>query len=349
MKDFDPMKAVYSYYFPETRAVVNQLALPSHEIFLTQTDGQAANDSIKPLGLRGFEMPQTPLGKVDLDAVHEPIIDAIIEEYKEAVPGLSDFAFRYPTSGSSEGIFHYLSFLRSQGISNIYTLPGEYEGYKEYGKGLGIETHETPEEESTYRNRGFWFISNPSARNGNIINNDLVNGICEAGNDVALDLAYAGNTNHYQFDVSNPRIKAVFMSFSKPYGLFRFRIGFAFSREAIPTLYANKWFKSIPALLLALKVAQDIGPRMLPAKYKSVQREIVDEINLQTGLNITPSDALLLGNIARSDTQGLTDEQKRLIGQFLRADNYRFCLTPYFERIEKAKAGVKDSSFSSTT
>ncbi len=336
MNEFDPMKAVYSYYFPETRAVVDSLALTPHDIFLTQTNIAQANEAISQYGFKnGFEIPKTPAGNVDLDMIHEPIIEAIIDEYKDVVPNLSEYPFRYPTSGSSEGIFHYLSFLRSQNITTINTFPGEYEGYREYGIGIGINTVEVPIEKSAESRNEFWFISNPNARNGNIIDNATINSIAEAGNDIALDLAYVGNTNPQEFDVSNPRVKAVFMSFSKPYGLFRFRIGFTFTREPIPTLYANKWFKSVPSLLLALKVAQDIGPKLLPEKYKAVQAEIVAEINDQTGLNITPSDAFLLAHMPLSDSMRLNNDQKNLIEQFQRADNYRFCLTPYFERKEK--------------
>ena len=73
--------------------------------------------------------------------------------------------------------------------------------------------------------------------------------------------------------------------------MFRFRIGFTFSRDEVPSLYANRWFKSIPALLIALKVAQEIGAKMYQeaaAKEKEkkedkgkdddvVDAEVVDE------------------------------------------------------------------------
>ena len=334
MKEFEPMKAVYSYYFPETRRVVEKVNAPE-DIFLTDTPSDIANKSIESLEFKkGFYLPKNELGNVDLDSMHEPVIDAIIEEYKDLVPGLSDFDFRYPTSGSSEGIFHFMSYLKNSGISNIKTLSGEYEGYREFAKTLGVGVEEYPKFDDN-KEVGFWMISNPSARDGNIIDRDEIEALAGVGNDIALDLAYVGNTQEHKFDVTNPNIKTVFLSFSKPYGLFRFRIGFTFSRELIPSLYANKWFKSIPGLLLALKTTQDIGPRKLPEKYKLIQKEIVDEINQEFDLNLTSSDALLLANLRSEDAEPLSPDAKKLIDNFKRGDNYRFCLTPYYERKER--------------
>ena len=335
MKEFDPMKAVYSYYFPESRDVISDLSLPE-EIFLTQTPSESANQALERLHFKkGFRLPRNEHGNVDLDSMHESVIDAILEEYKDIIPGLSDFRYRYPTSGSSEGIFHYLSYLKNRGVNRIRVLSGEYEGYREYGKTLGIETEEFPDFEGVSTAGDFWFISNPSARNGNIIDEEEILSVAQRGANIALDLAYVGSTEEHVFDVSNPNIKSVFLSFSKPYGLFRFRIGFTFSRDEVPSLYANRWFKSIPALLIALKVAQEIGPKKLAEKYKPIQKQIVDDINRQTGLNMSPSDVLLLGNMTADDAGNLEDKSRELIEQFRRDRNYRFCLTPYFERKEK--------------
>jgi hypothetical protein len=74
---------------------------------------------------------------------------------------------------------------------------------------------------------------------------------------------------------------------------------------------------------------------MLPQIYKSIQKTIVDEINIKYGLNMIASDALLLANIACSQTEFLSSDQKQMIAPFLRGENYRFCLTPFFEEKEK--------------
>ena len=47
------------------------------------------------------------------------------------------------------------------------------------------------------------------------------------------------------------------VSFSKPYGLFYYRVGFTFCREPIPALYANKWFKNVYGLLVAEKILNE--------------------------------------------------------------------------------------------
>jgi histidinol-phosphate/aromatic aminotransferase/cobyric acid decarboxylase-like protein len=154
-------------------------------------------------------------------------------------------------SGSSQGIFHLLAELRQKGIGKINVFEGEYEGYKEYGKCLGLKTLEhrlsIPAKDVA---RGYWFISNPSARNGNIIPYKRIMELCEAGHKLILDLAYVGMTKPHIFSLDHKNIIGAVMSMSKPYGVFRHRIGgFTFTREPVESLYANKWFKDVPALL----------------------------------------------------------------------------------------------------
>lgn len=337
---FQAMKAVYTYFFPEVRNLVN-LNLDS-DLFFTTTPAEQAQDIIDSLGFRKkLVVPSTTEGNVDLDGIHEPVIDRVIEIYERIVPELSGFKFRYFTPGSSDGIFHVLAELRAKGVQRINTLEGEYEGYREYGKTLGIETveHNPKNLKPSSLEKGVWFISNPSAINGNIIPNKTIEDICNSGSQVNLDLAYVGATREQIYDVSNPNIKAVFLSFSKPYGVFRWRIGFTFSREPVQSLYANKWFKDIERVLTSLKLAEEFGPGKLYTRYRSVQERIVQNLNQDFSLGIIPSDVLLLGHITPEDAGKLNEEQREMISQYNRGSGYRFCLTPYFEREEKG--GIK--------
>ncbi len=178
---------------------------------------------------------------------------------------------------------------------------------------------------------GYWFISNPSARYGNIIDNDFITRICEAGHKVFYDLAYLDSTRPHLFDLSHPNIFAAVVSFSKPYGLFYDRIGFTFSREPIDSLYGMKmWFKNIFALMIAKAVNTELNAGEIYQKYRTVQEEIVAEINREHNLLMIPSDALLLGHITPEDAQSLDLQQLNMIKPFKRGDFYRFCLTPYY-------------------
>ncbi len=325
------MKAVYTYFFPEVRSLIHSTATLDDRMFLTTTPVEEAQKVIDSLGLN-ITVPSNDLGNVDLDALHEPVIDNVVKAYEGTVKGLKEFPYRYFTSGSSQGIFHVLAELAAQGTRKIHTSWGEYEGYKEYAKAVGIETKDFDLHYKRLR-KDMFFVSNPSARDGNIIDNAEIQVLCDRGNKVFVDLAYVGSTPKHTFDVSHENIPAVFLSFSKPYGVFRFRIGFTFSREPINSLYANKWFKDVPRLLAAAKIAEDIGPERLHSRYKDKQNLIVNSLNERYDLNLEASDALL---IARTFDSGLDKVQRDLLQPFKRGNGYRLCLTPYYEELERA-------------
>ncbi|MEK6857095.1 MAG: aminotransferase class I/II-fold pyridoxal phosphate-dependent enzyme, partial [Nanoarchaeota archaeon] len=271
-----------------------------------------------------------------------PILERIVNAYTPLIPALKEFTYKYPTPGSSEGIYKVIAKLRAKDVDKIYILEGEYEGYQNYAEDLGMKVIQVNLEKTNLSEleKGYWFISNPSAREGNIIPNETINKICNLGNKVILDLAYVGSTKKHEFDVSNKNIETVFLSMSKPYGVFRYRIGFTFSREPINSLYGNKWFKDPVRLLQGLKLAEEIPPGSLYNKYRPIQEEIIQDINKQFGLAIKPSDAFLLGHLDRE----VAEDKKELVKNFARGKGYRFCLTPYFEREESGKWFVEKFS-----
>lgn len=349
MKELKALKAVYSYFFPEVRGIVNGGhswdRLPTWLLLTTTPNEHYLPEFNPPLFVPGL-----PGGTVDLDRIHEPVIDRIIKAYKPLVPALDKFQYRYPTAGSSEGIFHLLAALKSGNLLEettceppISVLEGEYEGYGEYADTLGMGsyfTEFTPKEALTCSPTvngipRVWFISNPSARNGMIIDNAFIKKLCDRGSKVVLDLAYVGMTKPYKFDVRHKNIIAVVMSLSKPYGVFRFRIGgFTFSREPIKSLFANKWFKDVPALLTALKLVEEIPPGSLYKRYADLQRLTVEHMR-EYGLPIRRSDVFLLARMKGCSEKVLSPKQKKMVAEFKRGDIYRFCLTPYFEEFER--------------
>lgn len=307
MKNFQAITTVYSYYLPEVRDLITDLtrAYP-HAVFL---------QSISP----------------GLDDFHEPIIDRLVAVHQPDVPHLSQFPYRYPTAGSEEGIREYLTLLQSRNVEQIYMWEGDYEGYRDVGKtrnittvavNYGVDPGTLPP--------GFWFLSNPSARNGMIVPEEKVKAILDAGHKVFYDLSYLGATSPCIFDVSHPNIEAVAISFSKPYGLFYYRLGFTFCRESIPALYANKWFKNVYSLLVARAVLDRMDQAALMEKYKAIQAEIVSGINQEFQLGISASDAFLLAKLPTQEADLLPNESQALISRFRRGEWYRFCLTPYF-------------------
>lgn len=310
-KEFKAITTVYSYYTPEIRDLIDNLVKNyPHDVFLK---------SVTP----------------GLDDFHQPVIDKLIAYHKSDVPDLDKFQFRYPTSGSEEGIREYMTQLQSKGVKRVYMLKGDYEGYREVAKTRGLETIEVDYgTDYTQVEPGHWFLSNPSARDGNILSDEEVNKICEAGHKIFYDLAYLGATDFHRFDLSHPNIIAAVVSFSKPYGLFYYRIGFTFTKEEIPSLYANKWFKNIYGLLIAEKILEKVNQKEYAFKYKKVQASIIEKVNQEFNLGLRSSDAFLLAYLPEADAQKLSPEQLKLIERFKRNDNYRFCLTSYFQEQE---------------
>lgn len=316
MTDFRAITTVYSYYLPEVRALVSRLASPyPHEVFLR---------SVTP----------------GLDSFHEPIIDHVIASHAHDVPGLPRFANRYPTAGSEEGIREYMTTLAGKGVSEILMLRGDYEGYREVAASRGIAVKEVEiDTDPAGLPAGHWFLSNPSARDGNQLPPGFIDRICEAGHQVFYDLSYLGSTDPARYAVEHPNVAAVAVSFSKTYGLFYSRIGFLFAREPVPALYANKWFKNIFSLIVGDGVATQIDTPALARKYKAVQATILEEINREHALGLRASDAFLLAHLPADAASSLTSEQQQLVARFRRGPGFRFCLTPYF--LERETAGSR--------
>lgn len=309
MKKLKTIRAVYSYYFPEIRKLISDVTEDfPHGEFLK---------SISP-GLDDFE---------------KPIIEKMIKFYKKDVVGFEGFQYRYPTSGSSEGIYHLLSRIKKDHPeSPIYTLEGEYEGYRECAAGLGLVVQEIKEDFESIKMLapGYWFISSPSGRAGNLLPDTLIDQIANLGHKVIVDMAYLGLTKRVKFNVTHPNIVAVLTSMSKPFGLFYFRVGFTFTRESVSTLYGTKWFKNILSLIIADKVFDTFSSDYFYKKYASMQKKILGQIKDETGIQLRQSDVLLLGYLTEDDFDKLSNEQKEIITPFKRGVGFRFCLTQYF-------------------
>lgn len=298
---------VRSYYIPEVRREISLLAKRyPHEVYL---------DSL-----------------ANLDEFHKPVIRSYMKRFGPFLRGLDGYKWQYATAGSSEGIFHLLAQIKARHPDAIiYTLKGEYEGYKEYSKPLGLKTIEV-KNISDAKVPGYWFISNPSARDGNVLRKGLVEEICDAGHKVVYDTTYFGCVKDFVDDVSNPNIIAVLASMSKPFGMFYYRTGFAFTREEMGSLYGNKWFKNIFSLIASKRIIDKFGPYGLVTKYKRMQEEIVEELKVRTGLPLVASDVFLIATV---DKAAATKKQLRQVEMWKRGYEYRVCLTPYFMAKEK--------------
>lgn len=335
------MKAVYSYLFPEVRGLVRCMEQVDPRVYLNTTTADDAARMLSPVGLEPpLDVPATPDGNVDMDEIHVPVMERLVAALVPHAPGLDGFPHVYPLSGSSPGIFHLLSEAAGRGEHTVHVLAGEYEGFGHYAHACGMNVKEiAPDEFDDYVRLGYartgtWFVSNPSARDGGRAD-DEIQALLDSGAQVVVDLAYLGTDNGTPIDVSHPGVVAVVASLSKPYGMFRFRVGFLASREPVESLYASKWFKDADRLITGLRVVEAHPPGALAARYRRYQREAVRRMSDETGVPFEASPVLLLATLDGSAYETLDGEQKALVGPYRRGSTFRLCLTPYFEELER--------------
>lgn len=299
---------IYCYYFPEVRKVIDSIVKKyPHKIFLK---------SIIP----------------GLDKFHEPIIERYIRYVKQAVSGLGTFAFRYPVNGASEAIFHLIAHIKThEPKTPLYTIEGDYQGYKQYADRLKLKIKEVSKEETTEPKlkKGIFFISNPNAHVGEILSNSFIQKVVKRHR-LVLDITYVGITRPFNINVQNKNIIAVLSSFSKPMGLYYYRVGFVFSRQEIPTLWPNKWFKNIFSLIIADRLMKKIKFGSLYKKYRPIQEKIIEGLNKKYGLNMYPSEVPLLGLIDPKQVKKTSPETREMLLKYFRNDVYRLCITQYF-------------------
>lgn len=325
------MTEVYSYPFPEVRDVINQTSLDArfmlNTLGVTQAAGMLASYDFRPT----LELPAHSNGALNLDELHVPVIERVKRVNSDVMTGLDGFEYAYPTPGSSQALFTMMAEWKAQGaISSIAVLEGEYEGYSAYANSLRLPVNRYVSLEGAKPKGGeMWFISNPSAVDGNWLSDDVWHEfVNSSGNQIVYDAAYAGLTEGRTVDVSSPNIRAVLTSPSKQFGVFRYRnTGVAYSREPVSSMYGTKWFKDVPALLDTLKLYETFGMSDLAKTYRPVQKLLCQALSELADGEVSPSDVLLLAH-------GKALSHPR-VEQFRRGEGHRFGLTKLFEDYEQ--------------
>lgn len=324
------MEAVYSYPFPEVRNALNSTSLPAEFMLNTLPVKQATAYLESYHFSPALELPAASDGALDLDELHVPIIQRIRRQLSPLLPGLDTFANAYPTPGSSQALFTLMAEWKASGeLSSIAVLEGEYEGYTAYASSLRIPvtTHKTLLGHTPKKGE-VWFVSNPSAIDGNFIDPQTWNTFIHTGHQIVYDAAYIGLVTKGDVDTSSPNIKAVTVSPSKVFGVFRYRLtGLCFTRHPVSSLYGTKWFKDIPALLDTLLLYETFPAYTLPKQYREAQKQLCEELGMAAECNIHPSDTLLLGYTK--------EPVEAPFQKFRRGEGYRFGLTKLFEDKEE--------------
>lgn len=323
------MSEVYSYLFPEVRHIIEQTTLDPRFMRNTLTV-QQAQGYLKPFAFTPqLDLPATTDGSLNLDELHVPVIDRIRAKVERSLPGLSTFTNRYPCHGSSPAMFALMAEWHAVGtMTSLAVLHGEYEGYAAYAEALRIPIVRYDSLENTTKKEGeVWFVSNPSAVDGNWIDHTIWQQFVAAGHEIVYDAAYVGLTESGQVDVSAPNIRAVLTSPSKIFGVFRYRAtGITYTREAVHSLHGTKWFKDIEALIQTLKLYESFEQNELASTYRQRQKHIVEALSSYTGADIQSCDVLLLAHY--------DGRLPATFDAYKRGNGYRFGLTKLFEDVE---------------
>ena len=327
---------ILSYQFPEVREQLSKLSLPQSFNMRTQTPHEA-QDKLLTGGYDfnpSLELPSDSHGLVNFEAIHVPVVKRITERNEVQLPGLSSFENQYATHGSSDSIFRLMSEWsrkKTNPMTEMASINGDYDGYTWSANVLSIDTHTVASlEEAGEPVKGrVWFVSNPSATDGNWHDNDVWQKFLNDGHEVVVDGAYVGLTaDEHPLDVSAPNIKAVLTSPSKIFGVFKQRFtGVTYTREMALSLVDTMWFKSLPALMGTLMLYETFEPHELARKYKDRQLIICQALGELVGKDIKPSDTILL---AHTD-EALAPEYSLNLST---EDRYCFRLSTLFEKLE---------------
>lgn len=332
---------VLCYPFPEVRDILGSLRLPE-EFHKRTLPAEAGRRILVASGYPDLEIPADIQGFVDLEAIHIPVIDRITKRNESLLDGLSGFEHAYPVPGSSLSIRTLMTEWFDKGtMTELAIIDDEYDGYEWNADILRIPKHRVRslQEAGEPKKGRVWFLSNPSATDGNWHDSEVLQAFIEAGHDVVIDAAYSGlEPSEHPFDVSAPNIKAVLTSPSKIFGVFRHRLtGVTYTREQVDSLIDSQlWFKDIPATMDSLALYESFGPHELPRLYREWQRIICDAISELIGKEFIPSDTILF---AHSD-----DIMQQEYSHFaLASGRSRIRLTTLYERLEEFKM-AKDNT-----
>lgn len=305
---FGISKTVYAAYYPETRKIV--------DIFIDDFP---------------HEMYEEAWTKKQ-DEYHKPFMDRF-KTWASSIVLFPDFCFSYPTNGSSEAIRESLASYAANGGKTIHIFDGEYEGYEALAAGYNLiivkhNRNEWRTERLHFEDGDKFYISQPSAIDGNVWkeydewitmllnNHPLV--------DIMLDLCYVGCvSSDYTINASYTNIAVIFFSLSKSFGVYYHRIGGVYSRDEIPGLWGNIWFKNLASLCIGDTLMREYGPFDIPVKYTAHQCVVIDILNQKLKIidtEVFPSDVVLLG-YSKCNNNDLPNAMRR-------GEISRWCLTP---------------------
>jgi hypothetical protein len=333
-------RTVYSLIFPETRR-------------LTEAMWQgAAHENLHDMFERAWTKRQDPLHLALFDAWRD--WSAPVLTWDAAA-----FAHRYPTAGSSEAIRDAIAHLRAHcSGARLHVFHGDYEGYEALAAAFALPVvhHDRDRgdqiaEDPRFGPEDVFVCSHPSSLDGNLWSgyDGFMQAMQRRGHRVWLDLCYVGCVARpYRIELGYTSIDKVFWSLSKVFGVYYHRIGGVLSRQEMPGLYGNIWFKNLHSIELGRRLLRATSVRQLPLAYARLQAEAVAQLaqHLGDAPPVRASDVVILAN--RPIDRHQPHPVDRLMARAATTPSAiaRYCLTPFMGQRLDAGAGAARSSTS---
>ena len=216
---------------------------------------------------------------------------------------LSDFQHMYFVNGATDAIhqWHATEKREWQVINGDYT----------YGRRIS-QTGELLSLSELSKDRVL-YISNPSAIDGNYLDDDVIDHINSIGCPVILDMAYVGATKKKTTKLLN-NVEQVWFSFSKGWGLAEQRLGLVFSKTPHQSL----------EVMYQVDVWNYTGVTIIDKLISNFEVDHIYNLMLKHQIKICydwkliPSDTYLIANTVDEEYK-----ERRRNGK-----NARLCLTP---------------------
>lgn len=339
-------KTVYSAVWPPTEALVRQCMAHETEAMLDRH--RLAHTKVQDSLHREFftAWRQYAAATVDVDVVQ--------------------FPHQYPCNGSSEAIREIIhTAVWNQ--QDLVVFDGDYEGYEVIAAIAGTRVHRV--DRATWRatltrwqaegapwqlagRRAQWWVSQPSAIDGNIWDDfqDWLTSVSRLNNsvDVWVDLCYLGvTTRPFTVHLDHSCVAGVVFSLSKTMGAYYRRIGGCFSRDALPGLWGNGWFKNLDSLYLGTRWLKDptFQGRAWQARLSQWQHTAMEralnterEAFLTASIAWVPSDVALLMHADEPPSRATGLDRDSTAARWWAAaargaapTGRRLCLTPSFD------------------
>lgn len=293
------------------------------------------------------------------DPMHEEFFEAW-NQYAQLAVLLPAWNHRYPTAGSSGAIREILRSAVWQ-HQDLVVFEGDYEGYAAMARMQGTTIHVVDrrhwrEQLDAWRTRGTpwgqqgrraqWWGSQPSAIDGCLWPDFdawlMAMDEFEADTALWVDLCYLGvTTRAFQLDLRRLLVAGIVFSLSKAMGAYYRRIGGRLSRDPLPGLWGNGWFKNLDSLYLGTRWLQDPTFQGDPWRSTLCERQALaleralsvhGDAFVQAGVAWRPSDvALLMSADAALRPAGLMGDAERWWNAAARGVSpawRRLCLTP---------------------